>query len=192
MQQESFKMGKIIYCSDLILRIDDHQEVNNVTEFFATYTEFQPSYPEECVVKSEMSSIEKLGVILAVWGVLIVLTTVYCYFCEQRLFPNEKLASKFPNGCAGCERVSSTTSSSPISTPTHSVPSSPTLQSLSSNLSSTDMFKSPSITSQSSLLSSSISCHNNHNSKEMQLLMDTMSPPNSRYGQSKTNAYRRI
>jgi hypothetical protein len=27
-------------------------------------------------------------VILAVWVVLIVLTTIYCYFCEQRLFPS--------------------------------------------------------------------------------------------------------
>ena len=27
--------------------------------------------------------------ILVVWVALIVLTTFYCYFCEQRLFPNK-------------------------------------------------------------------------------------------------------
>ena len=32
----------------------------------------------------------KLTVILVVWVALIVLTTFYCYFCEQRLFPNNK------------------------------------------------------------------------------------------------------
>ena len=155
-------MPKIIYCSDLILRIDDHQEVNNVTEFFETYSEFTPSYPHDCVVRSEVSSMGKLGVIMGVWGALIVLTTIYCYFCEQRLFPNQKLADKFPNGCVGCERASSTVSSSPLSTPKHrtSPPSSPSLQNLSSSLSNVDIFKSPSITSQSSLLSSSVSCTN--------------------------------
>lgn len=28
--------------------------------------------------------------ILVVWIALIILTTFYCYFCEQRLFPNKK------------------------------------------------------------------------------------------------------
>ena len=155
-------MGKIIYCSDLILRIDEQQEIANVTEFFATNTEFHPLRPEDCVIRSEVSSMGKLSVIMLVWGALIVLTTIYCYFCEQRLFPQQKLADKFPTSCIGCQRVSSTTSSSPLSTPTHSIPPSPTvpvMQNLSSTLSSSDMFKSPSITSQSSLLSSKASGH---------------------------------
>ena len=33
----------------------------------------------------------KLSVILIVWLALIVLTTFYCYFCEQRLFPRQRL-----------------------------------------------------------------------------------------------------
>ena len=33
----------------------------------------------------------KLSVILVVWIALIVLTTFYCYFCEQRLFPSKRL-----------------------------------------------------------------------------------------------------
>ena len=33
----------------------------------------------------------KLSVILVVWIALIVLTTFYCYFCEQRLFPKNAL-----------------------------------------------------------------------------------------------------
>ena len=155
-------MGKIIYCSDLILRVDDHQEIGNLTEFFASNTDFHPIRPEDCAIRSEMSSMGKLSVIMLVWGALIVLTTIYCYFCEQRLFPQQKLADKFPTSCIGCQRASSTTSSSPLSTPTHSIPSSPTvpvMQNLSSTLSSSDMFKSPSITSQSSLLSSNASGH---------------------------------
>ena len=82
-------MGKIIYCSDLILRVDEHQEIGNVTEFFATNTEFRPLRPEDCVIRSEMSSMGKLSIIMLVWGVLIVLTTIYCYFCEQRWFPQQ-------------------------------------------------------------------------------------------------------
>ena len=29
--------------------------------------------------------------IFAAWLALVVLTTFYCYFCEQRLFPKQKL-----------------------------------------------------------------------------------------------------
>ena len=150
-------MGKIIYCSDLILRVDDYQEINNVTDFFMSYTEFRPTHPDDCVIRSEMSSMGKIGVIMSVWGVLIVLTTIYCYFCEQRLFPQQKLSDKFPTSCIGCERASSTTSSSPLSTPTRSIPASPTCP----RSSTSDLFKLPSSTSQSSLLSSSVSCQNN-------------------------------
>ena len=154
-------MGKIIYCSDIIIRVDDeHQEINNVTEFFQSYTEFKPTYPDDCVVRSEMSSMGKLGVIMVVWGALIVLTTIYCYFCEQRLFPQQKLSDKFPTGCVGCDKARSSTSSTPASTPNRSAPPSPTLQNLSSSLSHSDLYKSQSSSSQSSLLSSSLSCHN--------------------------------
>ena len=150
-------MGKIIYCSDLILRVDDEQEINNVTDFFTSYTEFRPTHPDDCVIRDEMSSMGKLGVIMSVWGALIVLTTIYCYFCEQRLFPQQALDDKYPTSCIGCERASLSTSSSPLSTPTHSVPASPTIpRSLTS-----DSFKLPSSLSQSSLLSSNLSCHNN-------------------------------
>ena len=151
-------MGKIIYCSDIIVRVDDHQEINNVTDFFMSSTDFRPAYPNDCVVRTEMSSMGKLGVIMVVWGALIVLTTVYCYFCEERLFPKQKLADKFPSGCVGCDKVSSSTSSTCLSTPNRSPPSSPTEPPLSKGLPNSDLFKSSS--SQSSLLSSSLSCHN--------------------------------
>ena len=29
--------------------------------------------------------------IFVVWLALVILTTFYCYFCEQRLFPKQKL-----------------------------------------------------------------------------------------------------
>ena len=150
-------MGKIIYCSDLVVRVDDEQDVSNITEWILSSMEFKPAYPDGCVVRSEMSTMGKLSVIMGVWAALIVLTTFYCYFCEQRLFPQQKLAES----CAGCEKASSTTdlstaASSPIN---GSFPSSPTLEHLSSSLSNTDSFKSQSSSSQSSLLSPSLSCH---------------------------------
>lgn len=80
-------MGKIIYCSDLVLRVDNHEEIHNITEWLMASTEFRPAYPDGCVVRNEMSTMGKLGVILIVWMALIILTTFYCYFCERRLFP---------------------------------------------------------------------------------------------------------
>lgn len=81
------KMGKIIFCSDLVLRIDnDHEEISNVTEWLLTSTDFRPAYPDGCVIRNEMSTMGKVCVILLVWSALVILTTFYCYFCEQRLF----------------------------------------------------------------------------------------------------------
>lgn len=84
-------MGKIIYCSDLVLRIDESEEVNNITEWLFESTEYRPVNPEGCVIRHEMTTLGKLSVILVVWIALIVLTTFYCYFCEQRLFPKNAL-----------------------------------------------------------------------------------------------------
>ena len=92
-------MGKIIYCSDLVLRIDsNHEEITNVTEWLLTSTDFRPANPDGCVLKDEMSTVGKVTVILVVWSALIVLTVFYCYFCEQRFFPRQKLMdqSKHP------------------------------------------------------------------------------------------------
>lgn len=83
-------MGKIIYCSDLVLRIDESEDVTNITEWLMESTEYRPLNPEGCVVRQEMTTMGKLTVILVVWIALIVLTTFYCYFCEQRLFPSQK------------------------------------------------------------------------------------------------------
>ena len=84
-------MGKIIFCSDLVLRVDNHEEIQNVTEWLMTSTDYRPAYPEGCVVRNELSTMGKLCVIMVVWSALIILTTFYCYFCEQRLFPKNKL-----------------------------------------------------------------------------------------------------
>ena len=101
-------MGQIIYCSDLVLRIDEHEEVHNITEWLYESTDYRPINPDGCVIRHEMTTMVndsidfwevhsnyilqgKLSVILVVWIALIVLTTFYCYFCEQRLFPSKRL-----------------------------------------------------------------------------------------------------
>eukprot|EP00093_Oithona_nana_P013778 13778.XXX_30675_30117_1 [CDS] Oithona nana genome sequencing. len=84
-------MGQIIYCSDLVLRIDEHEEVHNITEWLYESTDYRPINPDGCVIRHEMTTMGKLSVILVVWIALIVLTTFYCYFCEQRLFPSKRL-----------------------------------------------------------------------------------------------------
>lgn len=83
-------MGQIIYCSDLVLRIDSEEEVHNITEWLYESTDYRPINPNGCVIRHEVTTVGKLTVILVVWVALIVLTTFYCYFCEQRLFPNNK------------------------------------------------------------------------------------------------------
>ena len=50
-------MGKIIYCSDLVLRIDESEEVQNITEWLMESTEYRPVNPEGCVLRDEMTTI---------------------------------------------------------------------------------------------------------------------------------------
>ena len=50
-------MGKIIYCSDLVLRIDESEEVNNITEWLFESTEYRPVNPEGCVIRHEMTTL---------------------------------------------------------------------------------------------------------------------------------------
>jgi hypothetical protein len=45
-------MGKIIFCDDLILRVDDSEDLTNVTEWLLESTEYRPSAPESCTVRS--------------------------------------------------------------------------------------------------------------------------------------------
>ena len=57
MTNSSALMGRIIYCSDLILRIDDPEEdITNVTEWIKASTEFQPINPDGCVIRQEVRS----------------------------------------------------------------------------------------------------------------------------------------
>ena len=35
---------------------------------------------------------------MAVWSAMVILTTFYCYYCEQRLFPKGKLKEKSGSG----------------------------------------------------------------------------------------------
>ena len=39
----------------------------------------------------QVDALGKLSVIFAAWLALVILTTFYCYFCEQRLFPKQRL-----------------------------------------------------------------------------------------------------
>ena len=50
-------MGQIIYCSDLVLRIDESEEVQNITEWLMESTEYRPVNPEGCVLRDEMTTI---------------------------------------------------------------------------------------------------------------------------------------
>merc|ERR1712183_106310 len=43
-----------------------------------------------------MDKYEKVWVILLVWLFLIILSIIYCYFLEQRIFPNQKLFDMSP------------------------------------------------------------------------------------------------
>ena len=50
-------MGKIIYCSDLVLRIDANEEVHNITEWLYESTEYRPVNPEGCIIRHEMTTV---------------------------------------------------------------------------------------------------------------------------------------
>jgi len=117
----NMSMGQIIYCSDLVLRIDSGEEVHNITEWLYESTEYRPVNPEGCVLRHEMTTLGKLSVILVVWIALIVLTTFYCYFCEQRLFPSktkrlqESMTQNLSSETGNDHLEDSTTSSKPDS-----------------------------------------------------------------------------
>ena len=50
-------MGKIIYCSDLVLRIDVNEEVHNITEWLYESTDYRPINPEGCVIRHEVTTV---------------------------------------------------------------------------------------------------------------------------------------
>ena len=56
-------MGKIIYCSDLVLRIDESEEVTNITEWLMESTEYRPVNPEGCVIRHEMTTLVKFKIL---------------------------------------------------------------------------------------------------------------------------------
>ena len=86
-------VGRIIHCSDLILRINEthEQDIGNLTEWILASTEFRPVKPETCEVRDELDSHQKVVVIVMIWSFLMFLSIFYCYFCEQKLFPSQKL-----------------------------------------------------------------------------------------------------
>merc|ERR1712038_2095210 len=87
----SITMGRIIHCSDLILRIEDHQEIGNITQWLLESTDYRPLKSETCEIRDELDSHQKLVVIVMIWSFLAFLSIFYCYFCEQKLFPSQKL-----------------------------------------------------------------------------------------------------
>merc|ERR1712241_433485 len=86
-------MGRIIHCSDLILRLPDNQEVANLTEWLYDSTEYRPIKPETCDIREELDNQQKILVIVMIWTFLVFLSIFYCYFCEQKLFPTQMLFS---------------------------------------------------------------------------------------------------
>ena len=48
-------MSRIIYCSDVVLRVDDPEaDISNITRWIHESTEFRPAYPEGCVLRQEV------------------------------------------------------------------------------------------------------------------------------------------
>merc|ERR1712241_723896 len=89
----NISMGRIIHCSDLILRIAESQEVSNLTEWLYESTDFRPIKPETCEIRDELDNHQKILVIVMIWTFLVFLSIFYCYFCEQKLFPTQMLFS---------------------------------------------------------------------------------------------------
>ena len=50
-------MGQIIYCSDLVLRIDSEEEVHNITEWLYESTDYRPINPNGCVIRHEVTTV---------------------------------------------------------------------------------------------------------------------------------------
>jgi hypothetical protein len=89
-------MSRIIYCSDIILRVEDqHEEIANISRWIAESTDYKPLRPESCVMHYEVGTGGKLTVILAAWLALVTLTVFYCYFCERRFFPRQRRLMDF-------------------------------------------------------------------------------------------------
>ena len=91
-------MGRIIHCADLVLKVDDDTVIGNISQWILESTEFRPTNMETCTIRDEMDTYQKLWLIMVVWLTLVLLSFLYCYFCEQRLFQ-------------GSQRLSSNTSS---------------------------------------------------------------------------------
>ena len=79
-------MGRIIHCADLVLKVDDETVIGNISQWILESTEFRPTNMETCTIRDEMSTYQKLWLIMVVWLTLVLLSFLYCYFCEQRLF----------------------------------------------------------------------------------------------------------
>ena len=79
-------MGRIIHCADLILKVDDDTVIGNISQWILESTEFRPTNMETCTIRDEMDTYQKLWLIMVVWLTLVILSFLYCYFCEQRLF----------------------------------------------------------------------------------------------------------
>jgi hypothetical protein len=56
-KQLTMSMGKIIYCSDLVLRVDEAEDVTNITEWLMESTEYRPLNPDGCVVRHEVTTV---------------------------------------------------------------------------------------------------------------------------------------
>ena len=86
LEASQFGMGRIIHCADLVLKVDDDAVIGNLSQWIMESTEFRPTNMETCTIRDEMSTYQKLWLILVVWLTLVLLSFLYCYFCEQRLF----------------------------------------------------------------------------------------------------------
>ncbi len=51
-------MSRIIYCSDLVLRVEDpYEEIANITQWILESTEYRPAFPENCVLRLEVTTV---------------------------------------------------------------------------------------------------------------------------------------
>ena len=67
------------------------QEIGNLTEWIIQSTEYRPVKPDSCDIRDELDSNQKVMVIVMIWTFFIIVSIFYCYFCEQKLFPGQKL-----------------------------------------------------------------------------------------------------
>ena len=86
-------MGKIIYCSDLVLRIDESEEVTNITEWLMESTEYRPVNPEGCVIRHEMTTLVKLQNLLIFFGLKSEVAHILFKFSGETLCDSRRLDS---------------------------------------------------------------------------------------------------